>query len=433
MDNPFPFAKDKNMDDDQKRDMIFNLLKAWNDDRDEFFIDDFEFNTTEKEILETYKLYKNKGYVKTWAANNSDTTQLTDINILYFITISLKNRSNLLINLVDAYKRFSLDMILEDIKRNDEEDKDKSVTQYSTNAESERRKKWINGSLFLKTLSNMVSKVKLNAAEIERGLTETANANDIDFKQAALDLNSIIKVYPRRIGPRLQPRARLIDDDLGLISRYIVASGIFVDKIIKREAKTLGGVPSQIDVMILLNPTVESDTFASTEIKDEDDDGSDDDDDDDGFISQSMNSSIVYKHDIIQDIRPGLKHNKCKYIMKNIDENIQNTGDDPDDIAARCEKYAYNEFYNKLGNEDIAGEKFRYPQNRRLNFVFDRRDYYKQSKDEKDYIILFTPPSNCSEVPSDHVPEIFFDLSRRCLIPREGTELSVTYLSDTVT
>ena len=35
-------------------------------------------------------------------------------------------------------------------------------------------------------------------------------------------------------------------------------------------------------------------------------------------------------------------------------------------------------------------------------------------------MLFYIPPKDCNTVPSDHVPELFFDLARRCLIPRKG-------------
>ena len=62
--------------------------------------------------------------------------------------------------------------------------------------------------------------------------------------------------------------------------------------------------------------------------------------------------------------------------------------------------------------------EYKYQSHRRLNIIIDRRNI----DDEKDTVIVFEPPSDCNTIPKEHadIPEIFFDQSRTCLIPKLG-------------
>ena len=76
--------------------------------------DGFEFTVTESEIIDTYNLYQDKKYIETWGVNEVGTKRMIDVNTLYFITISRKNSSNLLVNLIDSYGRHSLNQTLKE-------------------------------------------------------------------------------------------------------------------------------------------------------------------------------------------------------------------------------------------------------------------------------------------------------------------------------
>ena len=54
---------------------------------------------------------------------------------------------------------------------------------------------------------------------------------------------------------------------------------------------------------------------------------------------------------------------------------------------------------------------------RRLNAIIDMRDPVNNR------LIAFDCPSNCNNVPPEHLAESYFDLSRRCLIPRPGMSI----------
>ena len=71
------------------------------------------------------------------------------------------------------------------------------------------------------------------------------------------------------------------------------------------------------------------------------------------------------------------------------------------------------EFKQKLTDIDETT----YPQFQRVNVVIDRR----ATEDNKNKIIMFQPPDDCNTIPNAEIPpEYYFDLSRRCLIPRSG-------------
>lgn len=62
-----------------------------------------------------------------------------------------------------------------------------------------------------------------------------------------------------------------------------------------------------------------------------------------------------------------------------------------------------------------------YPQHRRINIVIDRR----KKDEDQNKLIMFIPPNDCNTIPSRHIPEKYFDLSRICLIPRSGINIYV--------
>lgn len=424
--NEMPF--DASLNQQEKVQKKFELLTKWcfqSEDQQRFqeqALKNIKLDVTEEDLLETYKIYTSNNYLRTWHSANTNATQLTDINVLYLITISRLNNNDLSMHLIDSYKRCSLNQIINNLNQSQNYDQD--ITLFSITPEKDRLYEWINNSKVLKDLQQKLDKIQLDVDKIEQGMHWLIGSDysDFNYNQSypqkcaplKLDLGKMIKNYP--CAPRLMARSRLIDDDLEMVSKYIAASSKLIHKIMKDKKG-----PAQIDVMILLKPSINNDTFVipfqeqEIECKAAENENTEDHDND--LNEYYASNSVIYEHDIIPNIMKDLKDTNCTFHKMKLDDCKYEHTEEPDDIAQICYEYGYKIFQKSL--KDVT-EAAIYPTNKRFNVVFDRRELSKQDRNESDDIIFFNPPSDCNAIPSDPTPEIFSDLSRRCLIPRKG-------------
>lgn len=397
----FPF-KNGNMEIEEKRKLKHKLFIRWYDNKDALFLHNFTFifdkNEIDinKEIIKTYNLYSEN--IKTWAGSKMDkSTKLTDINILWFLTISrLNKKSSLLPNIIDSYKRYAIQNILdEEIVSNEDMD----VTRYSQEPEKDRLKKWIASSPFLTNLQDEMAKIKLDTKKIEEGfdeatieeLTKLGGGFGGSNKEFKLDLISIILTYPQRITPRLMLRANLVNNDLRQISRYITASAAIVHKIMEFNNDT-NIAPFHMDWILLLPPAIINNklVLANKDIVDVEEQ------------KEKKRQDMIPNIDIIEKT---LKDMKCKYLRKQV-------ADDDEDVSRLI-----RQFFDKIFRP-FHHQIYKYKSHRRVNVIIDRRNV----NSKKDAIIVFDPPSDCNTIPNIYhdVPEVFNDQSRQCLIPALG-------------
>eukprot|EP01084_Bolivina_argentea_P225787 381470_1 len=107
----------------------------------------------EQEIIRTKDIYKK--HITTWSIDGSY-TQLLDINILYCLTLSRIERSNLLLNLIDSYRRDNIANLIQNSGK--------------INTEQDKIKEWISSRPFVKEIQDKIQNTKLNFAEIYAGL-----------------------------------------------------------------------------------------------------------------------------------------------------------------------------------------------------------------------------------------------------------------------
>eukprot|EP01084_Bolivina_argentea_P094902 170630_1 len=398
-------------DEQQKIGKIFQILKYLYQGKDLMFVDQFELLVTEEQIVKTRDICQK--HIKTWGTDG-DFTQLTDINVLYFLTVSRINTgNNLLINLMDSYNRDIITKFIKLIEEHCQEQKEEQSFEYKIGNEVERIDEWISARPFLKELDQEIKKMsrKLNITKIQTMITNKKQSETKPKTKTIRELNlqTLLHTYPKRIGCRLRLTGRLIDDSLEMVSKCITSSATFVNQLINSETAGIGGTPFLIDFMILLQPSISNREIAKINRVDED---NDDEDDEYGQTVDHM----VYDSDIIGDVAGYLKQHKCKLFEGELsdiaNENKEIDIESYDQIARKCIKNAFT----KLRGQ-IKGHDGKYPQNRRVNIIIDRRDYYKTKPDDKDKLIVFEPPNDCSELSHTDIPECFFDLSRQCLIP----------------
>eukprot|EP01084_Bolivina_argentea_P227626 384437_1 len=235
--------------------------------------------------------------------------------------------------------------------------------------------------------------------------SKTDNENE-----RSLDLQMIVKTYPKRMGQRLSPMGcRLMTGDLQTIAKHIVASSRFLTQWINYETKGIGGPPFLFDFIILLKPSVSGDVFKKADhrpaepaiINDENKDDTDDDDDDHDWKGPVDTVKNEYKVDIIPNPIDDLKACKCEYYESKIEQGVD---------ARKFMVDAVKGLRTKLKDTD----KQIYPQNHRVNMIIDSR------KEIDTELIVFEPPKGSNKLSNVNIPECYFDLSRQCLIPRKG-------------
>ena len=139
----------------------------------------------------------------------------------------------------------------------------------------------------------------------------------------------------------------------------------------------------------------------------DDDDGDDEDEHDDVKINEE-NPNI----DQIGNVQNNLKQCNVSYFPK--DEWGIIDGKTPDGIRR-------NLMTNYRGLRGLSNSKQPYPQNKRVCVFIDRRDK-KPTNGEVDEMTFFEPSDDSNKIDNDCVPEIGFELIRKCLIPRKDND-----------
>eukprot|EP01083_Nonionella_stella_P100251 282482_1 len=388
-DPTFPLPSGHN--EDQKNKQIFRILKKMYEGKSQLFLDEFKLKVSADDMLKTHQMYAK--CIKTWGTNGNY-TQLSDINTLYFLTLSrMDARMNLLLNVVDSYRRDIVAQLL----KNRMETKPKSdidITDHELQPEQQRLSQYITTRPFLVELRDALQKIQIDQNKINQYFDSQCEViNHKNQRQRVLDLEQMIRVYPDRIGPRLRPHnGPLINDNLETISKYIVASAKFVHKLIDKETKHIGGVPCLIDFIIILEPAIHRD----------------------------QSPHIYYDNaDVIGDVIKHLHATQCTTVTTHVapiaEEEKDMELETPDQIARKFLQDGFFQLRDKIQNKDKT-----YPSGRRFNMIIDRRVQSKTHKNDKDVLIMFEPPADCNRLPKISIPETYFDLSRLCLIPKEG-------------
>ena len=131
-----------------------------------------------------------------------------------------------------------------------------------------------------------------------------------------------------------------------------------------------------------------------------------------------------YKEDCIGDVIDHLKQTNTNYECLNVDDNglYDNEQFDIDNITQRLDKIINTALF-ELKSKTNVQQKVNYPQYRRINMVVDLREEYM--KDKQNMFTVFEPPTGNIIPKQPHPAELYFDLSRRCLIPRPGITFCV--------
>eukprot|EP01084_Bolivina_argentea_P263818 446674_1 len=231
------------------------------------------------------------------------------------------------------------------------------------------------------------------------------------YDEKAEQLQGAMRSYGARIMKRINfiPPV-LINDSLKEISKYITATSIFIHKLM---AEIGGSAPFQLDLMIAVTGMAINLPEKNHELLDDTDDSDDDSDDeklnpmDDhiGVITDEFGSS--YRHEN-WSLRLLQRRLTSKYYA----------------FRTGLATYAAISKTSKYNAKT-------YPQNRRFSIFVDRRDIDDDDNmndvddmDDVDYvsdrIVYLDPPDNCNSFPHGHVPEIGFELIKKCLL-KSGT------------
>ena len=215
-------------------------------------------------------------------------------------------------------------------------------------------------------------------------------------KKMADTLASGVDTYLRRgctswdYGPS---KLAKIQDSIRDISYYILMMSNFVQQLINSHNTT----PFQIDFAIAINK-VKTIKFGTSPVLDDlsddsDPDSSDEDENDQKFV------------DNVGNVESKLKENKLPFYTFEMEKDLS-------DIfgVTRLVDNAFNTFKEKMKNPKD------YPQRKRFCMFIDRR---QSDKKKKDKLTIYDVPSTCNEIPSDNVPEWYFNASKTCIIPSE--------------
>eukprot|EP01084_Bolivina_argentea_P105331 188602_1 len=403
--NLFPFNPPIN-DNIQKNKQVFEILKNilfhghWK--RYTLNTNDIQVNINESQIIHTIKLYTK--YIKTWG------NITVNGNMLHFLAVSLNN--NLLMNIVDSLRREKVQWMINDYKNQPKEDASHEWMEQS-HPVHKRVTDWISKCAFITNLNEKCKNANKNYSLdtiyniiSSNGAISSSNCNNNNQskKPEQLSLETAVITYPKRIGDHLVlGQSHKIKDNLKIIATYIVVSGIFIKQLLSEQKKS---APFLLDFMLVFPPLISDhkvvgipNDFYDHEIK--------------------KNEFDQHKKDVIGDICNDLKQTNCIYHETSVSDTVfenQSIYMDPIPLARTWIQKGLFGFCRKL---KMNREK--YPQYSRLNIIVDRRNAY--DKKTKDPLILFEPPDYCNKIPKEqHPPELYFDLSRRCLIPRPESE-----------
>merc|ERR1712087_386110 len=254
----------------------------------------------------------------------------------------------------------------------------------------------------------------------------------IDDEEVAVDsrvpFNKVATTAVSSFGKRGTPKLlfspmKLIDDSLEHTVQYMNAAVRFVSNLVTTATKSnLSICPFQLDMSLASGQP----TLVENEVDDDPDgneSGDEDDDDDDDFDFEEDQMFF----DVVGDIKGKLEHNKLRYIHKSKVAERE---------KARMLEGLYKGFLKQHRLKETRGDKDQESflhRRRMVAFVDRRKGKAAVGDDEKsevkgDDVWLFEPPSDCSEIPDNPVPEWFINASRTTLLPhleyRVQSELS---------
>ncbi len=234
-----------------------------------------------------------------------------------------------------------------------------------------------------------------------------------------LDLKSAIARYQQRIAPQFTfDPPYLINDSLKECAVYIVAFGNFVNQLMTAQ-KSLP--PFMIDFMLALSPNIKT----CADKMNESNHNLSDDHNEQKDKGMHLNNIDRYK-DCIGDIISDLNDTKCLYHKTNIKQQIDvDAGMEPILILrTKLFQNALREFSTTLSKN--GHNTMSYPQHERFCVVVDRRkrtetEYKNEFEhgNQSDDLLIFQPPNDCNSFPKgSYPPEIYFERSKQCLLPK---------------
>eukprot|EP01084_Bolivina_argentea_P065926 120183_1 len=225
-------------------------------------------------------------------------------------------------------------------------------------------------------------------------------------------LISAMHSYGTRIAPLLCfPSTLKIKDNLEKISKYISVIPKFIKNLLDKQ---MAVPPFQLDFTIAVRGvTLAMEDDVKNEQSDRDDDDDDDDDvDDDCYDDEKQLDPSV---DHIGNVAKLFKELPVLHISRNTEQPIESVLTRKwFDVRDAFSKYASD------GRKDVVIDRREYfnaktfPQNKRFGIFSDRREKYFNDNHD---LTVFLYPNDSNTIPIDHVPEINFDLTRRCIIP----------------
>eukprot|EP01083_Nonionella_stella_P068423 181634_1 len=230
-----------------------------------------------------------------------------------------------------------------------------------------------------------------------------------------------VSSYIRRIQPEFQATSPVfgkIADDILEIARYFQEASQFISFLLRQNDGTGASVPFQFDFAIAVKEAVHVQTFVKPETSDDDDEEEEDKNEDDEHPF----------YDCIGDIKKKLEDNELIHKWNVIDRQEHS------DQEVRNVTRIFTETYNHLKQEMHQKQGKKFPRKKRFIAVIDRRQSVTtytgkvpnikmhtvlriQHAQKKDDVVFFGPPDNASDIPADHVPEIYFNHLLQCLIP----------------
>merc|ERR1740123_186603 len=208
-------------------------------------------------------------------------------------------------------------------------------------------------------------------------------------------LVSAMTSYSHRIMARLQftPNYK-ISDSMREIVEYLVSVPQFISN------KNLTP-PFQVDLLIAVKKVIDvRDANADTNASDNDDAESSCDEE------KEVDPSI----DHIGSLLPALEKLSLAH-TQSVTADTDNKMEERVGVIQRNIGEKYGEFTGKLSDKGKLSKM--YPQRRRFCLFVDRRPNAKH-----DVLTIFEPPSGCSEMSADSVPEIGFEFLSKCVVPK---------------
>eukprot|EP01084_Bolivina_argentea_P214191 363677_1 len=370
------------MEDDERNEFIFNIIIQCKkldykfitqnpDVTSERWVPSHSFFDVSIEFIAEIEIKYKKQCSSIWMQGLK-----TDESLKKVIAIGQKNNVPYLQYLVDTYTRQKIEYMCE-------EEKLLSISDWASN-------------------NHYMKQVKILDAE-----KHTANFEMI--------LHAV-KSFCTRIAPQinLKPVQFIVDDDLDDIARRICDICTLTEIIPAGSLDVV--VPFQMDFTFIFNKT--SSVFNNEMRMSDDDDEYDDD------YDAKVNNPFVN----IDNISEALDSHQLP-VKKDefFDDNTRNQ--ERGDILKRSTvaRELYKLFIDLSRNRKNKNSNHEYPHQSRFCGILDRRG---NSKKIKNKVYMYDAPGYCNEISSDHVPELYFELCKKCLIPQKG---NTHITSETVT